>query len=339
VDTRRRTRHGKKPGEVRYLTGLSAAIGLLACLLAGCAGPRALTPPRTPGGCPESLREGVRVTASVAQVTVPDGVKAPSGSVSLIAGVGRRVLFAVDVPRDLPRVRLLASSLDVLTFGGTLAGWARVVVPAAAAAHQSIQVSDGLLRVAPFFPGERLGPYTEALDLAVVPGGASVAGVALRPGRMWDDSGRPTAPQDLKVALIPVLHLKVQDVVGATVRLDFTALHRGRAGERWQCSVASDFQLVDHRSALPDLWVLQPAQGIGPKFPVLTLYSQSVGAFPAVFLNPAAAAGFARWLSETHAGRVGDYEIGLTSKTATTGLKTASKDDLGRLEVQQFGER
>jgi hypothetical protein len=256
-----------------------------------------------------------------------------------MAGVGRRVLIAVDVPRDLPRMRLVASSLEVLTFGGTLAGWASVVAPPKVIGHQSIQVSDGFLRISPFFPGEKLGPYTEAVDLAVVPGGASAAGVAFRPGRMWDDSGRPTVPQDLRVVLVPILHLKVQDVVAATVQFDFTALHRARGHERWQCSIQSDFQLVDHRSALPNLWVLQPAQGIGPKFPVLALYSQSIGAFPAVFLNPAAAAGFARWLGETHARRVGDYQIGLTSKGSASGFKVTSTDDPGGFTVQQFGER
>jgi hypothetical protein len=205
--------------------------------------------------------------------------------------------------------------------------------------HQSIQVSDGLLRIAPVFPGAKLGPYTEAVDLAVVPGGASAAGLALRPGPMWDDSGRPTAPENLRIALVPILHLKVQDVVGATARLDFTALHRSRWHERWQCSVESDFQLVDHRAALPSLWVLQPAESTGAKFPLLALYNPSIGAFPAVFLNPATAAGFARWLRETHARRVGEYEIGLTSKIAAPGFKAQSNDDSDEFVVQQFGER
>ena len=96
---------------------------------------------------------------------------------------------------------------------------------------------------------------------------------------------------------------------------------------------------MDHRSALPSLWVLQPAAHIGSKSSVLALYNQSIGSFPAVFLDPATAAGFARWLSETHARRVGKYQIGLTSKTAATGFQAASNDDYGQLTVQQFGER
>ncbi|MDE2448536.1 MAG: hypothetical protein KGO22_06160 [Gammaproteobacteria bacterium] len=227
----------------------------------------------------------------------------------------------------------------MLTYGGTLAGWAKVVAPAAAIGHQSIHASDGLLRIAPFVPGGKLGSYTETVDLLVVPGGAPVAGLALRPGSMWDDSGRPTAPRDLGIVLAPIQHLQVLDVVGASLQLDLVALHRSRPHELWQCSMTADFQLVDHRSALPSLWVLQPAEGTGPKLPVLALYDQVVGTFPAVFLNPATAAGFARWLSETHARRVGDYEIGLTSKTNATGLQVASKDGFSGLTVQQFGER
>ena len=324
---------------MRHLAISSGAIALLACLLGGCAGSRTLTEPTASGGCPDSLRQGIRVTASVAQVAIPDGVRMPSGAVRLIAGVGRRVLIAVDIPRGLPRVRLVSSSLDVLTFGGTLAGWARVVAPATVIGHQSIQASDGLLRIAPFIPGGRLGSYTEAFDLLVVPGGAAVAGLALRPGRMWDDSGRPTAPRDLGIVLAPILHLKVLDVVSATAQLDFTTVQRSRPHEQWRCSIESDFQLVDHRSALPDLWVLQPAKDIGSKHPVLALYNGSIGPFPAVFLSPATAAGFARWLSEAHARQVGEYEVGFTSKTNARGFREASKDDFGDLTVQQFGER
>lgn len=318
---------------------LFGAIALLACAIAGCAGPRTLGKPTVPRGCPESLLEGIRVTASVAQVAIPDGVRAPSGAARLIAGVGRRVLVAVDVPGGLPRVRLLSNSLEMLTFGGTLAGWARVVAPATARGHQSIEISNGYLRVAPLLQGSSLAPYSETLDLLVVPGGDSAAGLALVPGRMWDDAGRPMAPHDLDIVLTPILHLKVQDVVDATLQFDFTALHRSRPHERWQCSITSDFQLVDHRSALPSLWVLQPEKSIGSKNPVLALYDENVGAFPAVFLNPAIAAGFARWLSETHARRIGEYQIGLTSKTSTTGFQATSIERFGELSVQQFGDR
>lgn len=315
--------------------GLASA--LLACVLAGCSGPRALTEPT--GGCPESLRQGVRLTASESQVAIPDGVRVPSGAVPLVAGVGRRVLLAIDLSPGLPRVRILSSSLEMLTYGGTLAGWVRVVAPPAAMRHQSIQASQGFLRLAPFLPGRRLGPYTETLDTVVVPGGARVAGMALRPGRMWQAMDRPTPPDHLAVVLAPILHLKVLDVVAATARLEFTAVHRSRPHERWRCSIESDFQLVDHDAALPDLWLLQRAGLTGSNQPVLALYNPAVGVIPAIFRDPATASGFARWLRETRATRVGKYEIGFTSKQRAAGFEPASIDGEGELSVQEFGER
>ncbi len=325
-------------GEQRHFAALFCSSGLLACMLAGCAGSQALTKATAPGECPAALHDGVKVTASVAQVAVPDGVKAPSGPVSLIAGVGRRVLIAIEVPQGLPRVRLLANSLTIATFGGTLAGWARVVEPKGATGRESVQISGNLLRISPFLPGRKLGSYTQSVDVLVVPGGAPVSGLALHPGPMWDAAGRPTAPHDLAIVLAPIVHLKVLDVVAANARLDFTALHRSGAHERWECSVESDFELVDHRSGLPKLWVLRRMERIGAKYPMLALYNQSVGAFPAVFLDPAVAAGFARWLNETHAGQVGRYSIGLMSEANATGFQAASNEDFSELEVEQLGD-
>jgi hypothetical protein len=315
------------------------ATALLACLLAGCAATPTPTEPALTGGCPESLRQGIRITASDSQVAIPDGVRVASGAVPLMAGVGRRVLLALDVSPGVSRIRILSSSIEMLTFGGTLAGWARVVAPAAATGQQSIQAADGFLRIAPFLPGKRLAPYTETVDVVVVPGGARVAGLALHPGRMWDAAGRATQPKDLAVALVPILHLKVLDVVTATARLEFTAVPRSHRHERWQCSIESDFELVDHRAALPNLWVLQPAERIGSNQPVLALYNARVGAIAAVFRDPATASGFARWLRETHARRIGKYDVGFTSKTIAAGFQPASGEGPGELSVQELGER
>ena len=132
-------------GELQHLARLSSALTLLACLLAGCAVLQPLKDGTPSGGCPKSLREGIRITASVAEVGVPDDVKVPSGAVSLVAGVGRRVLLSVDVPQGLPRARLLSSSLEVLTFGGTLAGWAKLVAPPTASGGRPTRAVSRLL--------------------------------------------------------------------------------------------------------------------------------------------------------------------------------------------------
>lgn len=317
------------------LAGMLA--GTLAGMLAGCAAPAVLTSSPAAGECPSSLRTGIRLTASVAQVAAPDGIEAPSGRVRLIAGVGRRILLSVEVPESVPRVRLLDSALTVFTYGGTLAGWARIVEPPGAGARESLQVSDGYLRLSPFLPGSHLHTGTQAIDVLVIPGGAPVSGLALRPGQMWNEAGRPIAPDDLEITLDPIEHMTAFTVVDATARFDFTVLERTRAPERWKCSVESHFQLVDHHSTLPNLWMLQHRARVGSKHDTLALYRPSVGTLPMVFLDLATAEGFAKWLSETHARRVGRYAIGVIAREKTTGFEPASDEDLGALAVVQYG--
>ena len=281
---------------------------------------------------------GVHVTASVAQVAVPDGVTAPSGRVELIAGVGRRILLSVEASPTVPRIRLLENSLAIFTYGGTLAGWARVARPAGASARESLQVSGGFLRIAPFVPGATLRAYTQTIDVLVVPGAVPVSGLALHPGRMWDDAGQPILPRELKIALDPIQHMTQFDVVDATSRFEFKGLYRHGVHAPWECSVESHFQLLDHDSALPKLWVLQRVDRTGSTHGTVALYNPRVGAFAAVFRDPATAAGFARWLSETRATRVGEYDIGLTALQKATGFSSAQNDEPADLMVEQLGK-
>lgn len=307
----------------------------LACTLTGCAASGVRPEAVGTAGCPASLADAVSLTASVAQVPVADGIGAPSGSVSLIAGVGRRILLSAEVAGH-PRIRLLENSLQVYTFGGTLAGWAQVDRPAGAGARESIQVSGDYLRIAPFVPGQRLRTYTQSVDVVVLPGGEPASQLALRPGRMWDETGRPTAPAALEIALSPIQHMTVLEVVNASAQFDFTAQHRSGAHERWECAVQSDFQLVDHASVLPRLWILRPPRHRGGNG-TLALYKPTTGAFPIIFLDPATAAGFARWLGETHASRIADLDIGWMAAKSATGFDAASGTDLSDLVVRQLG--
>jgi hypothetical protein len=307
-------------------------------MLAGCAGSPVPPTAASPGECPDSLESDVRLTASVAQVSVPNGLQTSSGPVRLVAGLGRRVILSVEVPSGLPRVRLLANSLSIYTFGGILGGWARVVRPAGAGARESMQVSDDLLRVAPFITGPKLHTHTQTIDMLVVPGGAPAGAVALRPGPMWDDAGRPIAPDELKIVLDPILHMTVLDTVSATATFEFRVVHRSGAHELWECSARSNFQLVDHDSVLPNLWILQTREGIGRKPATLALYDRSVGAFPIVLLDPATAAGFARWLSETRASRAGEYAIGTMTTANARAFQHLADDELAGLKVRQLGD-
>jgi hypothetical protein len=254
----------------------------------------------------------------------------------MVAGVGRRILLSAEVARTVPRVRLLENSLQLTTLGGTLVGWARLDRPAGAGAHQSIQVSGGYLRIAPFVPGRRLRTYTQSVDVLVLPGGEPASQLALRPGKMWDEAGRPTAPDALKVLLEPIQHMTVLDVVEARADLEFLAQHRSGAREYWECAIQSDFQLVDHDSVLPRLWTLRPAKR-GAPHDALALYRPTVGAFPMLFLDPATAAGFMRWLAETHATGVAGYAIGWMAPEKAADFHAAPKTGLSDLAVKQLG--
>jgi hypothetical protein len=85
------------------------------------------------------------------------------------------------------------------------------------------------------------------------------------------------------------------------------------------------------------LWILRDSERVGPSHGTLGLYKQSVGAFPAMFLDPATAAGFAKWLSETHATRVGEYQIGWVAPEEATAFQPTDDPGLAALVVKQWG--
>ena len=73
--------------------------------------------------------------------------------------------------------------------------------------------------------------------------------------------------------------------------------------------------------------------------PVPPLYAPSVGSFRVIFLDPATAAGFGRWLGETRAHAVGSYAVGFLAPDSSTGLAPATDEELQELAVSQFGEQ
>jgi hypothetical protein len=151
---------------------------------------------------------------------------------------------------------------------------------------------------------------------------------------MWDESGQAISPAQLTITFRSLSHMTVLDTVQATVQLDFTG--RYRSSNPWRCTVQSKFQLVDHGSVLPDLWVLRQFDPIGKKWRTLALYSPTVGVFSAVFVDPATAAGFARWLRDTRARRVASYELGSVATDDASDF-LASPAGESKIEVRQFG--
>jgi hypothetical protein len=130
--------------------------------------------------------------------------------------------------------------------------------------------------------------------------------------------------------------MTVLDVVNATAQLNLIAQHRSGAHEYWQCAIQSDFQLVDHDSALPRLWVVRHAKR-GAPYDELALYKPTAGAFPLVFLDPATAGGFVRWLNETHPTRLAGFDIGWMAPNSPTGFQAAPDTGTSTLAVKQLG--
>jgi hypothetical protein len=253
----------------------------------------------------------------------------------MVAGTGRRVLLAVHVKRPLPPMRLVAGSLDILTFGGTLAGWARIVEPRSAVRRESIDVEGGWLQIAPFLPGRRLHARSEAVDLLVVPGGGPRAQLALRPGPLWNAHGQPMAARSLRVRLVPEIHMTRLHAVEATASFRFVVRHLSAAHERWRCTIATRFPLVDHEAARPDLWVLTYKPPRGAARAALALYSARTGAFEAVFLDPQTARAFAHWMGAVRARRAGAFRLGFIDGNGG-GFAPLESQAFGHLHVAQW---
>ena len=314
-------------------------IAVLSWALSGCAFHPTRVQPIDRGGCPEALRQHISLNVSVAEIRIPAGLTLPSGPVRLHAGTGRSVLLAVRIAGPLPSVRLLGNSVSILTYGGVLAGWARVADPATAADSESIAAQGGWLQIAPFISGSRLHARTQTVDLLVIPGGHPVAGLALQPGPMWRHDGAPMPPDRIRFRLIPEFHMTQLHAVDATATFRFAARHLTGAHEHWECSIPTNFTLVNRESGLPSLWVLRI---FGPRAPadrVLALYSRRIGVFKAAFLNPDAARSFALWESETHATRTGGFALGFIGQSSHSPFTPISIAASNALVVAQWGAK
>ena len=308
------------------------AAALVIAALAGCASP---PPALDPGGCPPSLLRAVAVSVSVSPIAPPPGARDGGGAVPLMAGTERRLLLAVHVMRVGPRVRVLADTLDLLTYGGTLAGRARIVRPRGAERCQSLTADGGWLQIAPFVSGARLHSRTEALDVRVVPGGDPRAILVVRPPTFWLPDGRPRPARELTLHFTTASHMTRVHAVDATATFHFRVQHLGGARERWQCSIDQNFTLVTHQQALANLWVLRPP--LVPHVPPATLavFDPQRGTFPLVFPDPQSARAFAQWVQQRHARRLNADVLGLLG--ASGRFVALPEPPVKRLQVHQWG--
>ena len=285
-----------------------AALALAA--LTGCATPPA---PLDPGGCPRALRHTVVVLVSVSPIARSNYPFDADSAVPQTAGTERRLLLAVHVARSAPRVQLLANSLDLLTYGGTLTGWARVVQPRDAERHESLAVDGGWLGISPFLAGAHLHSRTEALDVRIVPGGHPRAILVVRPSVLWSHEGRPRPARDVALHFRTVSHMTRLHAVDATATFRFRVQHLGGAHERWNCSSNRNFTLVTREQALPDLWVLRGRPTAHAPAETLAVSDPRRGEFPLVFPDPQSARAFARWVHHRHPRHVGQDVLGVIS--------------------------
>ena len=284
----------------------SFALGGLAALLIGCrTAPEPL--PQETAACPADINSAVRLFASSAPRAIP--TDPGSGQ-----EIGRTLTIAVRPGPAARGLRLASSDLTITTAGGTFETWAQAREGSRGSADidplHALDIIPGRLRVSPFLSGARLAPQTVYIDVTIVPGALPIDEMAVKTASLWDGERRPIDEDAVEVSLEPLRHYRMHDGVEATVALAFVAA-RSRSFMPFQCSVESRMTLVQHEDAIPPLWDLRLAVPNGRIEWWLALFDGKSGPFRAIFSSPADAQGFASWLHQTHATRVGPFQLGL----------------------------
>ncbi len=297
--------------------------------------------------CPTELLAQVKVFASGTPRTIPPELAVDTGIANGV--VGRRLLVSVSPTGAARGLRILSSALTATTFGGTFEGWAAIEPNGTG---RALDVSPGRLRLEPFLSGSTLQPQSISLDLLVVPGAVSIDEMALSALQLWSQDRQPISAEAVQISLTRLRHFSVYDSVEATIKLEFVASVSRFATDRWQCSVENHVTLVDRAAVTPPLWDLRKTVDRGRSEFWLALFDRGTGPFRAIFMSPADATGFARWLRQTHSTRVGPYQLGMfrpeysndarrTVPVAHAVIDTfqpASPDDLNDLVIGRLGE-
>jgi hypothetical protein len=224
-------------------------------------------------------------------------------------------------------MRLSASTLSIYIFGGIFRGWvtpdgqfaeASIGSKAAFAKPQSRIVSStqgleaipGRVSVAPFLSGKKLHAQTQAIDIAILPGGVAVDQPIVSATSFWDRDERPIAPAELDVKISPLRLSSVYRTVEAKVKLDYE-MSNSSGSERFSCSATRQAVLVDRDAIRPALWDVGVPTQYGARKTWLALYSPATGAVRAVFTTLEAANAFTRWVQQVSAVTAGNYRLGL----------------------------
>jgi hypothetical protein len=325
---------------------------VLAVLITACAAPPAIVPDEDANlPCPEWTSEQLGLVISVAPIAVPDVLTVSEGAVSGYGIQARRISIAVKPPQMASSVRLSASALSIYVFGGIFRGWATpegqfadasigskaaFVKPQSrvVSSTQALEVMPGRVSVTPFLSGKKLHAQTQAIDIAILPGGAAVDQPVVSATSFWDKDQRPIAPAQLDVKLLPLRLSSVYRTVEAKIKLDYE-ISNSSGSERFSCSATRQAVLVDRDAIRPALWDIGVPTQFGARKKWLALYSPATGAVRAVFTTLEAANAFTRWVQQVSAVTAGKYSLGLFTPAARDEEEPILPSDASIMETFQ----
>jgi hypothetical protein len=260
---------------------------------------------------------------------------------------------------------IASSELAISPFGGTFRGWVQFAgstnqdgLEAAQSGHEAplaqtsgMDVSPGRLRITPFVRATNLQPQTLSVNVILSPGAEPLDEMVISAGALWDSSFHPLAPERIEISLEPLRHYTIYDQVDGIVSSTF-AVARTSSSATTTCTAETRVALVDRASSTPPLWDLRKSPPAGRSELWLALSDPQTGPHRVIFKNPAEADGFASWLHQTHALRVGRYQVGVfrpgysgearrtvpEPHSVTDTFRAADAEDLDALVVGRLGE-
>ena len=313
--------------------------------------------------CPAEFQDEVRIAASAVPWKIPVDLSQGDGLSSVL---GRRILVSISPKGEAYGMQIVSSELAVTPFGGTFRGWAQLSSSlkqdgggavelghkGIAAEASGIEVSPGRLRVTPFLRTSKLRPQTLLLDVILAPGAEPLDEMVISAGAFWDASLHPLPPERVEISLEPLRHYTVYDQVDGVVSSTFVTSRAAALSAKITCTAETRVVLADRASTTPPLWDLRKSVPTGRSELWLALSDPQTGSHRVVFKNPAEADGFATWLRQTHALRIGQYQVGVfrpgyssdarrtvpQGHSVTDTFHAASAEDLDALVVGRLGE-